>query len=145
MLTASTSSKQAFCSMQTETTSGKAGNDIASSFISVLKKVLVDHTNITDIIYWSDSCVSQNRIFHISQAILEFLLQVETINTVTVKYSLSEHSCLQEVDNMHKQIEDARQVAELYSPTSFLRILQKVNRNQPYRVIQMRKEDSLVY
>ena len=54
-----------------------------------------------------------------------------------MKYSLPGHSCVQEVDNMHKQIEDAMQVAEFYSPISFLRLLLKVNRQAPYRVIQM--------
>lgn len=58
-----------------------------------------------------------------------------------MKYSLAGHSCVQEVDNMHKQIEDAMRVAEFYSPISFLRVLLKVNRNQPYRVIQMPKKD----
>ena len=38
---------------------------------------------------------------------------------------------------MHKQIEDAMQVAEFYSPISFLHLLLKVNRLAPYRVIQM--------
>ena len=58
-----------------------------------------------------------------------------------MKHSLARHSCVQEVDNMHKQIEDALQVAEFYSPISFLRMLLKVNRKKPYRVIQMNKSD----
>ena len=62
-----------------------------------------------------------------------------------MKYSLSRHSCMQDVNNMHKQIEDAMRVVEFYSPISFLRILLKVDRNQPYRVIQMRKEDFMDY
>ena len=42
---------------------------------------------------------------------------------------------------MHKQIEDTMQVSEFYSPISFLRMLLKVNRKKPYRVIQMNKND----
>ena len=126
-------------------TFGRARNDIANSFISILKKVLVDHPNITGKICWSDSCVPQNRNSHISQAILKFLSQVETINTITMRYSVSGHSSVEEVDNMHKQIEDRMQVAEFYSPISFLRILLKVNRNQPYHIIQMRNEDFMDY
>ena len=52
-----------------------------------------------------------------------------------MKYSITGHSCVQEVDNMHKQIEDVMQ--EFYSPISFLRLLLKANRKDPYRVIQM--------
>ena len=40
---------------------------------------------------------------------------------------------------------DAMQVAEFYFPVSFLRILLKVNRSHPYRVVQMRKEDFMDY
>ena len=58
-----------------------------------------------------------------------------------MKYSLDGRSCLQEVDNMQKQIEDAMQVSKFYSPISFLRMLLKVNRKKPYQVIQMNKND----
>ena len=58
-----------------------------------------------------------------------------------MKYSPDGRSCLQEVDNMQKQIEDAMQVSKFYSPISFLRMLLKVNRKKPYRVIQMNKSD----
>ena len=115
-LTASTSSKQGYCSILTEMTSGRAGNDTATSFISILKKALVDHPNITDRICCLDSCIPQNRNSHISQAILEFLLHIQTINTITIKYFLCGN--VQEADKMHKQIEDAMQVAKFYSPIS---------------------------
>ena len=58
-----------------------------------------------------------------------------------MKYSIAGHSSVQEVDNMHKQIEDAMRVAEFYSPVLFLRLLLNVNRNTPYRVIQLNKVD----
>ncbi len=58
-----------------------------------------------------------------------------------MKYSLAGHSCVQEVDNLHQKIEVAMQVTEFYSTLSFLRILLKVNRNRPYRVIQLKNED----
>ena len=58
-----------------------------------------------------------------------------------MRYSVAWHSGVQEVNNMHKQIEDAMKVAEFYSPVSFLRLLLNVNRNIPYRVIQLNKVD----
>ena len=58
-----------------------------------------------------------------------------------MKYSLTGHSCVQEVDNVHQEIEVAMRVAEFYSPVSFLRLLLKVNPNNPFKVIQMSKDD----
>ena len=140
-LTAMTSSKRGYCAIWTEAISGRAGNDIASAFISILKKISIDEPHVTNLICWSDSCVPQNRNSHISQAILEFLYQQEKISSIIMKYSIAGHSGVQEVDNMHKQIEDAMKVAEFYSPVSFLRLLLNVNRNIPYRVIQLNKVD----
>ena len=63
------------------------------------------------------------------QAILEFLSISTVIESMTMTYSLSGEifSCVQEVNNMHKQIEDATLVAEFYSPVSFLSVLLKLN------------------
>ena len=41
------------------------------------------------------------------------------INSTLLKYSLLGHSCVQEVDSMHKRIEDDMRFAEFYSPISF--------------------------
>ena len=122
-------------------TSGRADNDIASAFIAILNKFVVDYPKVTELICWSDSCVPQNRNSHISQAILQFLFNNNHVKSITLKYSITGHSCVQEVDNMHKNIEDAMQVAEFYSPWSFLRLLLRVNRQKPYRVIQLSKPD----
>ena len=100
---------------------------------------------LNKLICWSHSCVPQNRNSHISQALLEYLDSQDQIKKITMKYSLAGHSCVQEVDNMHQQIEAAIRVAEFYSPVSFLRLLLKVNRNNPFRVIQMSKDDFKYY
>ena len=113
-LTAQTSTNQGYCAIWTEITSGRVGNDIASTFIAILEKVTVDHPNVTNIVCWSDSCVPQNRN-SLSQAILEFLSKNKSIESITLKYSLVGHSCVQEVDNMHSQIENAMQVTVLFT------------------------------
>ena len=46
-------------------------------------------------------------------------------SSVSLKYSITGHSAVQEVDNMHSQIERAMHVVEFYSPISFIRILLK--------------------
>ena len=85
------------------------------------KEIVADGPNKTDFIYWSDSCVPQSRNSHISQAILEFLQITPSKKSVTLKNSIVGHSCVQEVENIHKQIEDDMRVAEFYSPVSSLR------------------------
>ena len=77
-----TSTKQRYCAIWAECMSGRAGNDIASAFIQIHKKVGNDHPNITEIICWSDSCVPQNRNSHISETILELLYTQEQIDEI---------------------------------------------------------------
>ena len=64
-LTAMTSSKRGYCAIWTGAISGRAGSDIASAFISILKKISIDEPHVTNLICWSDSCVPQNRNSHI--------------------------------------------------------------------------------
>ena len=64
-LTAQTNIKQVYCAFWPKVVSGRAGNDIASSFISILEKAVEDHPATKHLICWSNS--------HISHAIQEFL------------------------------------------------------------------------
>lgn len=139
--TAMTSIKQGYCAIWIELMSGRAGNDIASAFIKILKRIVNNHPKIKRLTFWSDSCVPQNRNSHISQAVIEFLYSQKNIEEIIMKYSLAGHSCVQEVDNMHQQIELAMRVAEFYSLLSFLRLLLKVNIICPFVFIQMQKNE----
>ena len=76
-----------------------------------------------------------------SQAILEIFQRTSSMESVTLKYSITGHSYVQKVDNMHKEIEDAMRVTEFYFLVSLLRLLLKVNGNQPYGVTQMGRND----
>ena len=49
-LTSITSDKQGYCAIWTEVTSGRAGNNIASAFTTILKKIVPDNPNKTDFI-----------------------------------------------------------------------------------------------
>ena len=133
--------KQGYCAIWSENTFGRAGNDIASAVINILNLVVGNHPETRNIITWSDSCVPQNRNSIISFAITNFILQHQNIESVTMKYSAPGHSCIQEVDNIHSNIEKAMSVAEFYSPVSFIKVLLHANRKSPYKVLQMRAED----
>ena len=62
-----------------------------------------------------------------------------------MKYSVVGHSCIQNVDNMHSNIEKAMRVSEFFSPISFLRILLNGHRVKRYKVIQMDRNDLKVF
>lgn len=71
-------------------------------------------------------CVPQNRNFHILKDVFELLSKSIIIKSLTTKYFLSGYSCVQEVENMQKQIEGAMEDVELYSSVSLVRALLRV-------------------
>ena len=135
------SKKEGYCVIWPENMSGRAGNDIASAFIRFLEKMTEGREDIRHITTWSDSCVPQNRNRMISYAIFHFLNTHPNIESVTMKFSVPGHSCVQSVDNMHSQIEKALMSNEVFSPVSLMRVLKKVNNRNPFHIIQMRPQD----
>ena len=131
--------KKGYCVMWSEVIAGKAGNDIASGFIAMMEKLVEHYPNYSDIVVWSDSCVPQNINSHTSHAVIDFITRHQHIDSITMKYSVRGHGCVQEVDNMHKKIDDAMKVREFYFPLSFLRVLLQTDRKNPYHVIQMQE------
>ncbi|GBN81666.1 hypothetical protein AVEN_17906-1 [Araneus ventricosus] len=79
---------------------------------------------------------TQNPNSIISNSVLHFLK-----GNPQVKYSLPKHSCVQEVDFVHSNIEKAMNKTDFYSPIGLIRILKQANPRRPYRVIQMRSDD----
>ena len=140
-LTAKLYEKKGYCAFWSELQAGRAGNDIASGFIAMMEKIVFDNPMSADIVVWSDSCVPQNRNSYISHAVIEFMSRHPSIECITMKYSIRGHGCVQEVDHMHKKLGDAMKVREFYSPLSFLRLLLKADRKNPYRVIQMQESN----
>lgn len=132
--------KKAYCAIWMETTSGRSGNDLASALTAILKAVLSDFPLVTEITTWSDSCIPQNRNSIMTMAIMNFMSDNQQVKKFTMKYSTPGHGAVQEVDNIHSQIEKAMKIAEFYSPVSLVRILLNVNRHNPFRVLQMRAQ-----
>lgn len=132
--------KMVYCAIWTEYMSGRGGNDLASAFTKILQKVF-DDNEFQDIITWSDSCVPQNRNSIISFAIQNFLKTHSNVNSITMKFSVPGHSCIQEIDNIHSQIEKAFRKIEFYSPLGILRALKTINRKKPFQILQMVPED----
>ncbi|CAG9860870.1 unnamed protein product [Phyllotreta striolata] len=133
--------KKVYCAIWTEALHGRTGNDMASAVYKILDKIMEDHPEFTEIILWSDSCVPQNRNSHMSYALSHLIQTHKNLQNITMKFSVPGHSCIQEVDAIHSSIERSLNKVEYYSPVSLLRFLLKVNRQKPYTVIQMKKQD----
>ncbi|KAL1497096.1 hypothetical protein ABEB36_008109 [Hypothenemus hampei] len=58
-----------------------------------------------------------------------------------MKYSTPDHSCIQEIDNVHSSIEKVLSKAEYYSPVSLLPLLRKVSTQKPYKILSMAPAD----
>lgn len=132
--------KNVYCAIWTENLMGRSGNDIASALYKILEQVLADHPNVTELILWADSCVPQNRNSVMSYALSYFLQEHPSLNNITIKFSTPGHSCVQEIDNVHSCIDRVLSKAEYYSPISLIRLLLKVNRKKPYRIIQLQEK-----
>lgn len=72
--------------------SGRGANDIASAVMKIVKHVVHDHPDATEIVTWSDSCVPQNRNSVIAFAMVDFLTRHPQIKKITMKYSTLGHS-----------------------------------------------------
>ena len=57
----------------------------------------------------------QKFIYH-RQCYMRFLSSNSQILFIMMKYSIPGHSCVQEVDNMHRQVQDVMRISEFYSP-----------------------------
>lgn len=134
-------SGQIYCALWHEGLVGRSGHDLASAVIICLQNIIKDHSSVENIITWSDSCVPQNRNSIISCAMIKLLILNPNIKSIHMKYSVPGHSCIQEVDNAHSQIEKTLQKLEVWSPLGLVRTLLKVNRKIPFKIIQMRQDN----
>nr|CAI5865599.1 unnamed protein product [Callosobruchus analis] len=97
--------KTVYCAMWPETLHGRTGNDMASAIYKILNEVLQAHTEFTELILWSYSCVPQNRNSLMSFAVSHIIQRFPNIEKITMKFSVPGHSCIQEVDVVHSVIE----------------------------------------
>ncbi|ESO84719.1 hypothetical protein LOTGIDRAFT_168383 [Lottia gigantea] len=135
--------KRGYGAVWHEGQSGRSGNDIASSVVRILDSIYEFNSSdprIQNITLWSDSCVPQNKNRVMSTAIKLFLKNHPDIKTIIHKYSQPGHSSIQEVDNLHSQIERVCRNIEIYSPVGLLRLLKKVKVSKPLNIIQMKPE-----
>lgn len=134
---------QVYCSFWDEHLMGRKGCDLASALYRILLKVLEDHPDLEHLTLWSDSCVAQNRNSIMSFALAKLLWEKKDtrLEKITMKFSVPGHSAVQEVDAIHSAIERALRATEYYSPLSLIRLLLKVNRRKPYKILQMQRKN----
>lgn len=130
-----------YCGIWTEGLAGRGGNHIASALIAALKKVVDDTPGLKHVILWSDSCVPQNRNSITSFALLDFLWNTPSLESIEQKFCEPHHSSIQEIDNIHSQIEKHLKLVEVYSQIFLCRVLLTVNQRRPLQVVQMKVGD----
>jgi hypothetical protein len=138
-------SRKGYCVVWHESLSGRSGNDIACALMAMLEKVFEMNTTMTENCLWSDSCVPQNRNSLMSLALMHFMTQHPTITKIIQKFCEPGHSSIQEVDNIHSQIEKTLQVTEVFSPLGVVRALLATNRHRPFEVIHMNTKKLIDY
>jgi len=129
--------KRAYCAIWSEGTRGRGGNDIASALLATLDKVTARNPGVKKITLWSDACVPQNKNSAMAFAISTFLSSHASIEQISQKFGTPGHSSVQEVDNIHSQIEQCMRKTEVHSPVALLRLLKQVNMRKPFVVIEM--------
>lgn len=137
--------KQAYCCIWSEGAHGRQGSDIASGLIKILERIIIDFPLAKRIILWSDSCVPQNKNSIMSLALMKFLEQHSTLEEIVQKFGEPGHSSVQEVDNLHSQIEKKLANVEIFSPLGLLRLLPTVNQRKPFTVFHMKDTDFKLY
>ena len=86
------------------------------------------------------SCATENKV--VSTAIMLLLMKSKQLTVITQKFCEARHSQIQEVDNLHSQLEKALQCSEVYSPVGLVRLLKGVPRRKPIKLVQL-KEGSI--
>ena len=75
------SEKKGYCAVWNEGMCGRGANHIASALVAVLKKVVSEY-KVKHIILWSDSCVPQNRNSVMTFALLDFLHNNPSVESI---------------------------------------------------------------
>ena len=97
--------KQCYGVLWPETFSGRSGNDIASGLVRILENIVRNNPSVTQITLWSDSCTPQNRNRIMSTALMLFMKHNPCVTTLAQQFCEPRHSSIQEIDNLHSQIE----------------------------------------
>ena len=138
---AKASERKVYCCIWHEGIAGRGANHLSSALIKALTRIIHEDSEIHHIILWSDSCVPQNRNSIMSTALFDFMIKHPSVITTEQKFCEPGHSCIQEVDNVHSQIEKRLRTLEVFSPVTLIRALLSTNKRSPFTVIQLTTED----
>lgn len=84
--------------------------------------------------------IPQNRNKIMSTAIMLFMNNQPSVK-IMQKFCEPGHSEIQEINNVHSQLEKALQTSEVYSPLGLVQILCKTPHHKPLKLTQLNKHD----
>lgn len=137
--------KKGYCILWHELLGGRKGVDIASALYVMIEKILEGRPEVTKLILWSDSCVPQNKNSHMSAALFFLMKMHPEIKSITQKFQVPGHSCVQEVDAMHSVLDRTLNKLELHSPLAIFKAIKNTRTRNPYRIVQMQKNNFLEF
>ena len=116
-------------------------NALASAILRGGQKILDSEPTITSISTWCDSCVPQNRNQMVAYVMALCLQNNPHLTKINMLYSTPGHGCVQEVDNIHSQIEKSFSKLVFYSPVSLVRLLTTFHKD--FNITQLKTLDIL--
>jgi len=107
----------------------------ASSFVSCIKDQITEcnlKNQLKNIVLWSDGCSYQNRNCVLSNALLEFAININI--TIEQKY-LTKGNTQMECDSVHSTIENKLRNTDIYLPSDYMKITKSARiKPFPYNV-----------
>ncbi|CAC5374170.1 ALOX5 [Mytilus coruscus] len=104
--------KKGYNAVWNEMDARRGRNEIASAIISILRTIIVEHPNIDKICLWSNSCVPQNKNSSMVTALKILLFEHPKLQVIEHKFCSPGHSSIQEVDNIHSNIEKSLKLSD---------------------------------
>lgn len=132
-----------YCYMWDEASAGRGGNDIASCIFKHLN-TLTEIPNIKTVIFYSDSCVGQNKNSFVSAMFLAFLENSKTIEQIDHKFLVVGHTHM-ECDSDHAAIErkKKRTTVKIHHPRDWFQFVRSVGESRKFKVVEMKQDDFL--
>lgn len=128
---------KAFCYMWHEAVGQRGANEISSCIFQHLKKVSTDE-HVDSIVFYSDSCVGQNKNSFVGSMFIAFLESNPNIKMIEHKFLEPGHTHM-ECDVAHALIERKKKktTMKIHHPRDWYQFVLSVGTNKTFEVIEM--------
>lgn len=131
-----------YCFMWHEAVAKRGGNEIASCLLKHLKLLEQENKQIKTVIFYSDSCVGQNKNSYLSTMFMTFLQNSSSIETIDHKFLVVGHTHM-ECDVDHALIERKKKTTnvKIHHPHDWYNFVRSVGVRKKFTVVEMTSDD----